>query len=359
MNTEQAINKDMSTMTVMTGQHCESSAIMNALAKQGVMLREEAIIGWGSAPDFHFDAAQPFPFMGCRSHRMVENFTDTTGYRYRMHHPTTKQQAHEEVKAQLQSGTPVVLRVNMRYLPYLHGGKYGSKHTSFGWHYVCLLAMDDDRQLAWVTDTHLPKPQAIRYKDLAWARAAKEGIFPTDNVYYVFDDPSSVTVDEGIALRASLVALIDQYASPDHGLAHLALLPDALAHLTDKRPGPMIAPLLYTFYGAIEDFGTGGAGFRQLYHQYIQGLPERYHTPPWILFSDALDAACIAWHALAKQCNDLSKAWMRLRRNDRPSRLDQLAMAAQQVVDQEKRVYETAQMLYHQMDENNKEAVHG
>lgn len=55
---------------------------------------------------------------------------------------------------------------DMRYLPYLYGGKYGPAYSSFGWHIICLFGIDWSIQEALVSDTAMPGLQRITLKDL-------------------------------------------------------------------------------------------------------------------------------------------------------------------------------------------------
>ncbi|MBI9097980.1 MAG: BtrH N-terminal domain-containing protein [Spirochaetaceae bacterium] len=135
----------------IAGKHCESSAILNALHYQGYEITEEQIIGAGAAPGFVYEKTA-FPFLGGRSKNMRESFSKNTGIPF-----TVRQDSDDprwnEIEGLLEQGIPVILRVDMRYLPYLYGGKYGPKYMSFGWHLVTLFAMDRQKGTALVTDT--------------------------------------------------------------------------------------------------------------------------------------------------------------------------------------------------------------
>ncbi len=139
---------ELKNFKVKTGQHCESSAMMNALSYQGVDISESMINGLGSAISFMFSKEDTFPFIGGRTLNLNGNFQKSTGIKIVEIQPATPQEAYDKVKYVLKQGIPVVLRLNMRYLPYLWNGKYGNKYTDFGWHFVTLAKIDEKEGLS-------------------------------------------------------------------------------------------------------------------------------------------------------------------------------------------------------------------
>ena len=334
---------------VKTGLHCESSAMMNALHFQGVHLSEGMIAGLGSAPAFFFTAGDAFPFMGGRSHTMLENFCASTGIGVASASPETRQEAYDAVKDILRKGIPVVLRVNMRYLPYLHGGKYGGKHTSFGWHFVCLVKIDEPRGAAWVTDTAYPEPQAVALKDLAKARHAKEGIFTTDNFFYYFKQPSSVNIDYRAAFIRSLKTLIENYEMPDGGLNALKKLPDDIRNIETGRNRFILKPLFYTFYGYIEEFGTGGAAFRQFLQAYFSEMSERLGNKELEKTAGVIRTSCDEWTALALDFKHISESLDGKDKAARDAMYEKAAKQARRLYIAEKSICDAVKSLYDTM----------
>ena len=129
------------TTRITTGRHCESSAMLNALLAAGYDFVEAEIIGYGAAPSFVYVPGK-FPFIGGRSSDMREVFFATTGISWQSRKPGSRSDAWKEVYATLGRGLPVMLRVDMRYLPYRYNGKYGPAYMSFGWHLITLFKVD-------------------------------------------------------------------------------------------------------------------------------------------------------------------------------------------------------------------------
>ena len=331
---------------VKTGLHCESSAMMNALAYQGVNLSESMITGLGSAPAFFFKTDDAFPFLGERSHTMLEDFCTSTGIRVESASPKTRQEAYDAVKDVLKQGIPVALRVNMRYLPYLHGGQYGDKYTSFGWHYVCLVGIDEPRGIASVTDTAFSVLQEVKLTDLARARAAKEGMFRTENFYYYFIQPSSVAIDSRSAFQRSIKTLIGNYEAPGAGLNALEKLPDDIMNIEKGRKVFILQPLFYTFYGYIEEFGTGGAGFRNFLKKYYYEMAEILGIGDLKKTAAIVDNACAEWTALALSFKNISETIKSKDGAERTMMYQNTADIARRLFVAEKNIYDAIKSVH-------------
>ena len=125
---------------VVSGKHCESSAIVNALHYLGYDIDETTLFGAGGGISFLYQKGT-FPFIGGRSENLREAALDTLGITWFVERPGKNDSKWDKIIQLLKSGYPVVLRVDMRYLPYFWGGKYGKSHTSFGWHLVTLFGI--------------------------------------------------------------------------------------------------------------------------------------------------------------------------------------------------------------------------
>jgi len=336
---------------VKTGFHCESSAMMNALIFQGVEFSENMITGFGGAPTFFFKADDAFPFLGGRSHTMLKNFCASTGISVESASPKTRQEAYDSAKDVLRKGLPVVLRVNMRYLPYLYGGKYGNKYSSFGWHFVCLVKIDEPHGVAWVTDTTYSKPQKVKLNDLAKARNSKEGMFKAENLYYYFNNPSSVIIDYSAAFKQSLKMLLENYETPNGGLNALEKLPEDIRNIETGRNIFILKPLFYTFYGYIEEFGTGGSAFRNFLKKYFIEMSEKLGIGDLKKIATIVDASCTEWTALAHEFKNISETLEDLKK-DRAARnmmYENAAKKAQRLFIAEKRIYDAVKSLHGKM----------
>ncbi len=296
-----------------SGRHCESSAMLNLLRYQGYEVSEPQIIGAGSALGFMLDSS-PFPFLGGRNLALKENVARTTGIAWHLGTRAAYGDGWGKINELLRNGNPVVLRVDMRYLPYLYGGKYGPQYMSFGWHMICIAGMDAEKQSAYVTDTEHMKLQKIKIADLQKARFSGTKTFPPHGEFYWTDKaPSGFALDwERIAeesLRETERAMREAASDKDNlaGLDGLSKLPAVLAGLDKRVPSYLLAPVLSFHYGCIETNGTGGAAFRRLYHAFLLETGRASGNAFIRGAADRLEPAVSAWTDLALGMKALSE----------------------------------------------------
>ncbi len=338
---------ELNDFKVIPGQHCESSAMMNALNYQGVKLKESTINGFASSASFGFAADEAFPTLLMRVRDFKENFLEATGILIQVQEPKTPQEAYDSVKNILKKGIPVVLRVNMRYLPYLHGGKYGGKHTSFGWHFITLVKLDEVKDEAWVSDTTFTELQCIKISDVARARNAKEGQFYSDNYSYYFDNPHETKIDYPKAFKKSIIVLLYNIENYEM-LKELEKFPNNIINIEKKRSVYVMEPLFYTMYGFIEEFGTGGSGFRNFLRDYLRDMGELFDNKSIKDAAVIVDKACTLWKKLALKFKSISQSVMSLKKDKeaRSKMYNEAADIAIKIYQSENDIYNELRALY-------------
>jgi len=338
-----ATNKDMVELkdfVVLKGEHCESSAMMNALNYHGAALSENMINGFASSMSFGFGGDDKFPMILMRVGDLKERFSKTTGMKIVEGQPQNPQEAYDRTKRLLSENIAVVLRVNMRYLPYLHGGKYGSKYTSFGWHFITLVKLDEVQGYALVTDTSCDRLQKIKIADLAKARDSKEGELKADNYFYFFDNPQIMDIDFENAFKKSLESLIRNYESDEGILNQLKDFPDEIENIEQNRNVFMLSPMFFTWYGFIEEFGTGGSGFRNFLHKYLLEMRDllKYNELEGLI--DVVCHMCNQWKEIAYKFKSISQEIAKIRKKEaREAEYKKAAEIAHKVYGAELKVY--------------------
>jgi len=300
---------------ITTGRHCESSAMLNALLATGYDFTEAEIIGYGAAPSFVYEAGK-FPFIGGRSSDMREVFFATTGIAWQGRKPAPRDDMWKEVYEVLGRGLPVMLRVDMRYLPYRYNGKFGPAYMSFGWHWITLFRVDPEAGLAYVTDTEYEGLQCIRLRDLEKARSSKTKSWPPAREFAWIERAAAPwkADRDGMARRSIQVATENlqgsDFQSISAGLPELERLPSRLAVLDREVPSFLLSPALAYMSNSIERNGTGGAAFRTLFAEWLELEASRLSDPA---LAARISAAAIAarkaeaaWHGLSASFLDAS-----------------------------------------------------
>lgn len=268
-------------LTPIPGGHCESSALLNALAYLGYRVSEADIVGGGAGPSFLFTDSS-FPFLGGRNRSMREIFLKAAGIAWSRAIPDRDGPGWEKLEGLLGRGLPVPLRVDMRYLPYLYGGKKGPAYMSFGWHWVCLVGLDTARGRALVTDTGHQEVLGISVKDLEAARFSTTRVWPPKGEYVQLEArQESWSLDPDALVRSGLGGVLANYDSRGdwtenpgagelEGLQGLCHLPGRLAHLDNRVSAYALAPAWSYLAGSIERNGTGGGAFRRLFASFLE-----------------------------------------------------------------------------------------
>ena len=332
------------------GVHCESSAMLNMLNYEGYGLSEAQIIGGGAILGFMYELSE-FPFLGGRTLAMKEHFFKALDIKW---HSGTEEEYGDgwgKIHSLLQEGHPIVLRVDMRYLPYLYGGKYGSKYMSFGWHMICISGIDAEKQTASVTDTAQNGLQTIKLKDLHKARFSDTEIMPPHGEFYwVEKAPSDFNpVWESVAL-GSLKLIESEMRAYDSDAISLAALdglsrfPETLAKLDKQVPPYLLSPVLFNNYGSIETNGTGGAAFRKIYLEFLETTAGQSGNQVIIGAGEKLRPAAEAWTRLANGMRWLSEQKSILKDKEQLSvELSRLSETADAVYEAEKNFYDYIQ----------------
>ncbi|MCP4297766.1 MAG: BtrH N-terminal domain-containing protein, partial [Proteobacteria bacterium] len=223
-----------------------------------------------------------FPFLGGRTLLFKEKLFESLDITWESGNMDTHGNGWDRIAELLEEGHPVVLRVDMRYLPYLHGGKYGSKYTSFGWHMICLTGIDAEKGLAYVTDTEKSGIQTLKLADLNKARFSKLDVMPPEGQFYSIEtapDDFSVNWEEIAVKSLRIIEKEMSSLSSDEknlkGLDGLSKLPETLTGLDSEVKSYLLKPVLEFHYGSIETNGTGGAAFRTMYHESLFEAAEK------------------------------------------------------------------------------------
>lgn len=339
-------------VTVTSGGHCESSAMVNALRYAGYDVSECMVIGGGAAPSFVY-LKGTFPFVGGRCTDMRELFVAVAGLDWHDAVPEGKDGDWSEIRSLLVRGIPVVLRVDMRFLPYRYGGKYGSKYMSFGGHYVTLFGIDPGAGMAYVSDTEYVGLQTVKLSDLHRARTSDTKIFPTHGEYSWMESPSGMASSTGGASGDRVMAALDADALvlasfralcrnyETGALDGLSRYGHDLESIESYSRQKFLLPAVFDYmYGNIEKHGTGGASFRVPYRDFLLWAAE---NSSFAAEASALvpyiDECIASWHELSAACRALSPEIKGMNAASRAAEYRKLAAVSQTLYEREKKFY--------------------
>jgi len=342
---------------VVAGGHCESSAMLNALRYQGYDVNESMIAGGGAALSFMFEKSE-FPFLNARNGDMREVFFSGAGIKWHKTIPSGSADMWPEIYRLLASGIPVVLRVDMRYLPYKYDGKYGPANQSFGWHMITLFGVDPKNGTAVVSDTECNGLQTIRLADLHKARTSATKVYPPKGEYYWAEPkPAGYATDWDALVSSSLENVIRNYEWKDEsgsgnviaGISGMKEYGATLASIESFSTKRYLLPYVFAFMaGNIEDFGTGGAAFRILYRDFLIQAAEKSRYKNLARVVPLLNDSIAAWHALAGEFRKTAAAVNKLTDGEKTEQYAQLQKTADDLYNKENRFFTELKLVYYE-----------
>ncbi|MGI5350663.1 BtrH N-terminal domain-containing protein [Streptomyces sp. CA-250714] len=251
-------------------QHCETTTLGVLLRHQGVDLSEPMLFGLGSGLSFiYWDSkGMGFPFLGGRVKPFVLTRNLATGLDLELlvQETTSPRRAWENVVAPVDAGHPVGLQLDSYYLDY-----FGSK-VHFGGHVVAMYGYDDHD--AYLVDTEQQGGTVTTsLTSLAQARAAR-GPMAAKHRSFTVTAPSSLPSPQGRIVPA-ITACADAFLNPPianlghRGIEKAGKLVRTWLQRADdpQRDLPQAALLM-------EQAGTGGALFRNLYRDFLAECAE-------------------------------------------------------------------------------------
>ena len=287
------------------GFHCASSAIRNVLAFRGIQVSEPTVIGLGRGPGFFYLIINHHPsrLVHMRHIALEENFFRTVGLKFQWQETEDAAEATRLAKASVDRGLPVLIQTDIAYLPYFNTDQH------FPGHAVVICGYNDEKGEFYVSDTLHPKTLAVATPDMERARSAVFPPFVLKNKSFVLEDLSGFRIDEAV-----VCGTIHLWA--EENLNGIPGLPTpygvrSLEALIGDMPGWKEAAdwqwsARFT-YQIIERRGTGGAGFRTLYRQFLEEQEERYPALQRLCLSQDLAVIEDIYHDMAATFRQISE----------------------------------------------------
>ncbi len=284
-----------------SGQHCESTALINMLRNRRIDLSEPLVFGLGRGLSFlYWDAKNmPHPFLGGRvkpDHLMV-NATEALGLELICQETTSRSKAEATLVEALDDGEVVGLKLDRFHLDFCRDDHH------FAAHYLACIGHDDGQFVVVETTTY--GVQTTSTASMAEARAAK-GPMSSRNLSLRLGTAQLDQAGLSDACIASIQTTAEDFLHPPiKNLGHKGI--DRTASLMRDWFETLDEPdsALVQIGQSMEDNGTGGGFFRTLWAQFleeaaditgrdgIEPIVDRYHaiSARWTEVSDLLKQA--------------------------------------------------------------------
>jgi hypothetical protein len=174
-----------------TTHHCVSGSLRHIYEFNGYPISEEMLLGLGAGVGFiYWHTKGTLPFLGGRANLErpgVEGFEKAigrrTGVKVENFHTSSAAKAEKTLLDMLLAGQPVMLVLDMGFLPYFD---FGGQEYHFGYHVVVACGYDPQARLVLLADRD-EALHPVSLETLAKARGSKYKPFPPKHAWYKFD----------------------------------------------------------------------------------------------------------------------------------------------------------------------------
>ena len=278
------------------GYHCESSSMRDMFEFHGFPMSEPMAFGLDATMGFGFfdttnsvsfipESDIPF-FLGGKQGTIEPNSLACRllGITLRKQSFTSANKAWEESKKMLNQNIPLILKVDLGYLPYFEGE--GEIH--FGGHAITLAGYDEEKGIAFVGDSEFEGFQEVPIEKLKDARSSEYGpkfMHPSNDQFSMVRRPDGKHPPLAAGVKVAIQKVVNNMLRPsmnNNGIQGLKLFASSIPQWNKKLDGMAKDPqgkpisrarlMFELLHGYIETWGTGGSSFRNLYKQFLEEL---------------------------------------------------------------------------------------
>lgn len=272
------------------GQHCESSSMRDLFEFYGFPMSEAMAFGLDATMGFGYfdqsnmltgigsdDSKTPF-FVGGKQGTIDANSLACRllGIKLRKQSFSNPDKAWEESKKLIDQDTPLILRIDMYYLPYYEFNKV-EEGGHFGGHAITLAGYDEEKGVAFLGDTEFEGFQEVSIDTLKTGRSSEEGdsfMYPKNTQFSMVPRPDGKRPPLAAAVKVAIQQVVNNMIRPsmNHiGIQGLKRFANSITGWDERLKG--IARMTFELtHGYIETWGTGGASFRNLYKDFLEEL---------------------------------------------------------------------------------------
>jgi hypothetical protein len=267
------------------GAHCESTSLKDQLTFLDFPYSEAFVFGLDATMGFgYFGLDSTFSFiMGGKQSSFTENSLACRflGIKVDKRNFQRSTDAWTDSKLNLDQNLPLLIQCDMGYLPYYTD--LGDLH--FGGHFLSLIGYDDTQKVALVYDNNYDEMKEVSFEAFEQARSSTYGpkFMQPGNLRYILQKRiDGKRPPLAPALKLAIQEVVKHMRAPSmnyNGIPALELFVESIPKWKENFTKDTQKGLdrLQWIYGSIEEYGTGGAMFRNLYVQFLKDtlvLPE-------------------------------------------------------------------------------------
>ena len=285
--------------------HCVTGSMRDVYAFHGCDVSEDMLLGLGEgvgAGYFRFKGMAPFfGGRGEPEQGFVALACERTGVGVRARKSGSDAAAEKALLASLAAGEPMVLQVDMGFLPYFD---FGGEEYHFGGHAVVAVGFDEAEGTVTIADRD-EELHAVPLAALRQARASKFRPFPPGRAYWQFDFGGfrSPTRDE---VRAAIVNQARAMLSPpikNLGVAGIRKAASEIPRWPLLADGWGLPEALFNLYVFESEVGGSGGGlFRFMLSRFLREAHAMGCGDDLGEVAEAFHAIAEEWDAIGAMC---------------------------------------------------------
>ncbi|MEJ2295110.1 MAG: BtrH N-terminal domain-containing protein [Candidatus Lokiarchaeota archaeon] len=281
------------------GYHCESSSMRDLFEYYGFPMSEAMAFGLDGTMGFSFfdttsqtsfipNSDIPF-FIGGKQGTIEPNSLACRllGITLRKQSFSSENKAWEESKKLLEQSIPLILRVDIAFMPY-EAFDESIGETHFGGHTVTLAGYNEEKEETYIGDTEFQDFQEVPIDILKKARSSIYGpkfLHPNNTQFSMIRHPDDKHPNIAAGIKLAIQQVVNNMLRPSmnyHGIQVLKRFANSILNwdvklnkttLNSNNEEISLARLMFELiYGYIEKWGTGGAIFRNLYKDFLEEL---------------------------------------------------------------------------------------
>lgn len=256
------------------GVHCTSTAIMNYLLNNNIILSEEMIFGIGQGLGFTFFIYEDikYPYASGRSSSLIENFFYNIGVELEK-----RQRCNFDFFLNdLNQSKYVICKFDWNFLPHIVNALKLNKYYPFSEHHTLVVANSTKDGNLNLID-HLWPPIKISYDQFkkAWVSETTKPFSICGEYYFVPEEISVIDISKQTiinAIRANMWEFLFPYNPLNDycGLKGLKKFFNYFCSILENiENSEEIFTLSQFLYLSLERIGTGGGCFRRMYGRFL------------------------------------------------------------------------------------------